>query len=312
MSDFKHISVLPEETIESLNIKPDGIYCDGTMGGAGHAYMICKRLGEGGRYIGIDRDADAIEAGEKRLAEFGDKVTIVRSNYSEMPIVLKTLGIQGVDGIMLDLGVSSHQLDVAERGFSYMADAPLDMRMDDRQSKTARDIVNNYSEAELARIIREYGEDNFAQNIAKHIVMARQEKPIETTGELSNIIKASIPMKIQKTLGHPAKKTFQAIRIELNSELEELRCGLESMIDLLNPGGRLSIITFHSLEDRMVKTVFKNNENPCTCPPGFPVCVCGKKPTGKVITRKPIIPSDKEQEENSRSRSAKLRVFEKY
>jgi len=311
MSDFKHISVLPEETIESLNIKPDGIYADGTMGGAGHAYMICQRLGEGGRYIGIDRDEDAIAAGEKRLAEFGDKVTIVRSNYSEMPIVLKTLGINGVDGIMLDLGVSSHQLDVAERGFSYMADAPLDMRMDNRQSKTARDIVNNYSEAELARIIREYGEDNFAQNIAKHIVKARAEKPIETTGELSDIIKASIPMKIQKTLGHPAKKTFQAIRIELNSELEELRCGLESMIGLLNPGGRLSIITFHSLEDRMVKTVFKTNENPCICPPEFPVCVCGRKPTGKVITRKPIIPSAKEQEENSRSRSAKLRVFEK-
>lgn len=310
-SEFKHISVLPDETIENLNIKPDGIYVDGTMGGAGHGYMICKRLSEKGRYIGIDRDEDAIEAGKKRLAEFGDIATVVRSNYSEMGSILRALKIEKVDGILLDLGVSSHQLDVAERGFSYMADAPLDMRMDNRQKKTARDIVNEYSEAELARIIREYGEDSFAQNIAKHIVAAREQKPIETTFELNEVIKAAIPMKIQKTLGHPSKKTFQAIRIELNHELEELRLALSGMIDWLNPGGRFCIITFHSLEDRMVKTVFKTEENPCVCPPEFPVCVCGKKSKGKVITRKPIVPSENEQDSNSRSRSAKLRVFER-
>ena len=310
-TEFKHISVLLDETIEGLDIKPDGIYVDGTMGGAGHGYEVCKRLGPDGRYIGIDRDEAAIAAGKQRLSEFEDKVSIVRGNYSSAPAILKELNIDKVDGIMLDLGVSSHQLDVAERGFSYMADAPLDMRMDKRQSRTAYDIVNDYSEHELARIIREYGEDKFAQNIAKHIVAMRQKKPIETTGELNEAIRAAIPMKIQKTLGHPSKRTFQAIRIELNEELEELRTALESMIDLLKPGGRFCIITFHSLEDRMVKTMFKKEESPCTCPPEFPVCVCGKKPRVKIITKKPILPSETEQEENSRARSAKLRVLER-
>lgn len=310
-TEFKHISVLLDETIEGLAIKPDGIYVDGTMGGAGHGYEVCKRLGPGGRYIGIDRDEAAIAAGRKRLAEFEDKVSIVRGNYSLASEILKELNIEKVDGIMLDLGVSSHQLDVAERGFSYMADAPLDMRMDKRQERTAYDIVNDYSERELARIIKEYGEDKFAQNIAKHIVAMRQKKPIETTGELNEAIRAAIPMKIQKTLGHPSKRTFQAIRIELNEELEELRTALESMIDLLKPGGRFCIITFHSLEDRMVKTMFKKEESPCTCPPEFPVCVCGKKPRVKIITKKPILPSETEQEENSRARSAKLRVLER-
>jgi len=310
-TEFKHISVLLDETIEGLAIKPDGIYVDGTMGGAGHGYEVCKRLGPNGRYIGIDRDEAAIAAGRQRLSEFGDKVSIVRGNYSSTCGILKELNIENVDGIMLDLGVSSHQLDVAERGFSYMADAPLDMRMDKRQERTAYDIVNDYSEHELARIIREYGEDKFAQNIAKHIVAMRQKKPIETTGELNEAIRAAIPMKIQKTLGHPSKRTFQAIRIELNEELEELRTALESMIDLLKPGGRFCIITFHSLEDRMVKTMFKKEESPCTCPPEFPVCVCGKKPRVKIITKKPILPSETEQEENSRARSAKLRVLER-
>jgi len=310
-TEFKHISVLLDETIEGLAIKPDGIYVDGTMGGAGHGYEVCKRLGPGGRYIGIDRDEAAIAAGRQRLSEFGDKVSIVRGNYSSASEILKELNIDKVDGIMLDLGVSSHQLDVAERGFSYMADAPLDMRMDKRQEKTAYDIVNSYSEHELARIIREYGEDKFAQNIAKHIVAMRQKKPIETTGELNEAIRAAIPMKIQKTLGHPSKRTFQAIRIELNEELEELRTALESMTDLLKPGGRLCIITFHSLEDRMVKTMFKKEESPCTCPPEFPVCVCGKKSRVKIVTKKPILPSETEQEENSRARSAKLRVLER-
>ena len=310
-TEFKHISVLLDETIEGLNIKPDGIYVDGTMGGAGHGYEVCKRLGPGGRYIGIDRDEAAIAAGRQRLSDFEDKVSIVRGNYSSAPSILKELNIDKVDGIMLDLGVSSHQLDVAERGFSYMADAPLDMRMDKRQTKTAYDIVNEYSEKELAHIIREYGEDKFAQNIAKHIVAMRKSKPIETTGELNEAIRAAIPMKIQKNLGHPSKRTFQAIRIELNEELEELRSALESTIDLLKPGGRLCIITFHSLEDRMVKTTFKQEESPCTCPPEFPVCVCGKKPRVKIITKKPILPSEVEQEENSRARSAKLRVLER-
>ena len=310
-TEFKHISVLLDETIEGLDIKPDGIYMDGTMGGAGHGYEVCKRLEPNGRYIGIDRDEAAIAAGKQRLSEFEDKVSIVRGNYSSASAILKELNIEKVDGIMLDLGVSSHQLDVAERGFSYMADAPLDMRMDKRQERTAYDIVNGYSERELARIIREYGEDKFAQNIAKHIVAMRQEKPIETTGELNEAIRAAIPMKIQKTLGHPSKRTFQAIRIELNEELEELRTALESMIDLLKPGGRFCIITFHSLEDRMVKTMFKQEESPCTCPPEFPVCVCGKKPRVKIITKKPILPSETEQEINSRARSAKLRVLER-
>lgn len=308
--EFKHKSVLLNETIDGLNIKPDGIYVDGTLGGGGHAYEVCRRLGEKGSIVGIDQDAAAIEAASARLKDFGEKVTIVRSNYCDMKSKLHELGIDKVDGIVLDLGVSSYQLDTAERGFSYREDAPLDMRMDTRQKMTARDIVNDYAEADLYRVIRDYGEDKFAKNIAKHIVQARAVKPVETTAELSEIIRASIPMKFQKKSGHPAKRTFQAIRIELNRELDVLRDSLDDMIDLLNPGGRLCIITFHSLEDRIVKSAFRKNENPCTCPPDFPVCVCGKKSKGSIITKKPILPSEEELEYNSRSKSAKLRIFE--
>ena len=310
--EFNHYSVLLNETIENLNIKPDGIYVDGTLGGGGHAYQVASRLSEKGRLIGIDQDADAIAAAGERLKEFGDKITIIRSNYANMKEELHRIGVEKVDGIVLDLGVYSFQLDTPERGFTYRDEnAPLDMRMDDRQSLTAKDIVNGYSEMDLYRIIRDYGEDKFAKNIAKHIVQERAEKPIETTGELTEIIRASIPMKVQVTGGHPAKRTFQAIRIELNKELEVLQNNLDDMIDLLNPGGRICIITFHSLEDRIVKTNFKRNENPCTCPSDFPVCVCGKKSKGKVVTRKPILPSEEELEVNSRSKSAKLRVFER-
>ena len=308
--EFKHKSVLLNETIDGLNIKPDGIYVDGTLGGGGHAYEVCRRLGEKGSIVGIDQDAAAIEAASARLKDFGEKVTIVRSNYCDMKSKLHELGIDKVDGIVLDLGVSSYQLDTAERGFSYREDAPLDMRMDTRQKMTARDIVNDYTEADLYRVIRDYGEDKFAKNIAKHIVQARAVKPVETTAELAEIIRASIPMKFQKKAGHPAKRTFQAIRIELNRELDVLRDSLDDMIDLLNPGGRLCIITFHSLEDRIVKSAFRKNENPCTCPPDFPVCVCGKKSKGSIITKKPILPSEEELEYNSRSKSAKLRIFE--
>lgn len=309
---FKHKSVLLEETIEGLNIKPDGIYVDGTLGGGGHAYEVCKRISNKGRFIGIDQDAAAIEAASARLNDFMGKVTIVRSNYCDMKSQLQKLGIDKVDGIVLDLGVSSHQLDTAERGFSYRVDAPLDMRMDTRQKMTARDIVNDYSEMDLFRIIRDYGEDKFAKNIAKHIVMEREKDSIETTGQLIEIIKRAIPMKFQKTAGHPAKRTFQAIRIELNRELEVLRDSLDDMIEMLNEDGRICIITFHSLEDRIVKGIFKKNEDPCTCPSHFPVCVCGNVSKGKVITRKPILPSEEELEENSRSKSAKLRIFERH
>ena len=289
---FEHKSVLLYETVDSLNIKPDGIYVHG-------------------RLIGIDQDADAIAAASERLSEFQDKVTIVRSNYENIASVLHDLGIEKVDGIYLDLGVSSYQLDTASRGFTYREDAPLDMRMDQRNTQTAADIVNTYSEMELYRIIRDYGEDRFAKNIAKHIVRQRQEKPYETTGELIETIKAAIPAKIRATGGHPAKRTFQAIRIELNHELDVLNCSIDTMIDLLNPGGRLSIITFHSLEDRIVKKRFRDNENPCICPPEFPVCMCGRKSKGTVITRKPIVPGEEELEYNKRSKSSKLRVFER-
>lgn len=309
--EFVHKSVLLNETIDGLNIQPDGIYVDGTLGGGGHAYEVCRRLGDKGSIVGIDQDAAAIEAAGNRLKDFGEKVTIVRSNYCDMKSKLHELGIDKVDGIVLDLGVSSYQLDTAERGFSYREDAPLDMRMDTRQKITARDIVNDYEEMELYRVIRDYGEDKFAKNIAKHIVAARKVKPIETTGELTEIIRASIPMKYQKKSGHPAKRTFQAIRIELNRELEVLKDSLDDMIDLLNPGGRLCIITFHSLEDRIVKSAFRKNENPCTCPSDFPVCVCGKVSKGSILTRKPILPSKEEMEENSRAKSAKLRIFER-
>lgn len=309
--EFKHKSVLLYETVDELNIKPDGIYVDGTLGGGGHSYEIAKRLSEGGRLIGIDQDEDAIKAASKRLEPYMDRVTIVRNNYCNMDKVLDELGIDKVDGIMLDLGVSSYQLDAADRGFTYNVDTALDMRMDQRQEITAKDIVNEYSEFDLYRIIKDYGEDRFAKNIAKHIVAARQEKPIETTFELNDIIKAAIPMKVRATGGHPSKRTYQAIRIELNKELEVLENSIDMMIDRLKPEGRLCIITFHSLEDRIVKTRFRNNENPCTCPPSFPACVCGKVPKGRVITRKPVVPTDEEINENSRSKSSKLRVFER-
>lgn len=309
--DFKHVSVLLKETIDGLNINPDGIYVDGTLGGGGHAYEVCKHLSSKGRLIGIDQDSEALEAARERLSEFEDKVTMVRSNYCEIDTILKDLDIDKVDGIVLDLGVSSYQLDNLERGFSYKADAPLDMRMDTRQMITASDVVNNYSENELYRIIRDYGEDRFAKNIAKHIVMARKKKPLTTTGELSEIVKESIPMKFQAKGGHPAKKTFQAIRIEVNNELKVLKDSIDTMIEHLNLGGRICIITFHSLEDRIVKTKFRENENPCICPPDFPVCVCGKVSKGKVITRKPIIPSEEEIVNNKRAKSSKLRIFER-
>ena len=308
--EFKHKSVLLEETIEGLDIKPDGIYVDGTLGGAGHAGEVCRKLSAKGRFIGIDQDQDAIIAASERLAPY-KQATIIRSNYCYMAQELAARGIYKVDGILLDLGVSSYQLDNEERGFTYRVDAPLDMRMDQRQTQTAGDIVNGYEEKELYRIIRDYGEDKFAKNIAKHIVAARQVKPITTTGELTEIIRESIPMKMQVKSGHPAKRTFQAIRIELNRELDVLRDSLDGMIDILDDGGRLCIITFHSLEDRIVKTIFRKNENPCTCPSDFPVCVCGKKSKGKVITRKPILPGETEMEENPRSKSAKLRIFER-
>lgn len=309
--EFKHKSVLLDETIEALNIRPDGIYVDGTLGGGGHSYEICRRLSDKGRLIGIDQDAAAIKAAGERLGEFKDKVTVIRSNYCDMKKELAAINITAVDGIVLDLGVSSYQLDTADRGFTYREDAPLDMRMDQRQEMMARDIVNRYSETELYHVIRDYGEEKFAKNIAKHIVSARQTKDIETTGELIQIIKAAIPMKVRAVGGHPAKKTFQAIRIELNRELEVLENSLDDMIDMLNDGGRIAVITFHSLEDRIVKNIFRKNENPCTCPKDFPVCVCGKVPKGRVITRKPIVPGETELEENKRAKSSKLRVFER-
>ncbi|MCI9446993.1 MAG: 16S rRNA (cytosine(1402)-N(4))-methyltransferase RsmH [Lachnospiraceae bacterium] len=310
--EFKHKSVLLRETIEYLNVRPDGVYVDGTLGGGGHAYEVCRRLSGRGRLIGIDQDEDAIKAAARRLSEFEDKIQIIRSNYCKMQDVLAEIGVSGADGIVLDLGVSSYQLDDPARGFTYREDnAPLDMRMDKRQHLTAKELINTYSEQELYHIIRDYGEDKFAKNIAKHIVMAREEREIETTGELTEIIKAAIPAKVRMNGGHPAKRTFQAIRIALNRELEVLRESLEDMIRMLNPGGRICVITFHSLEDRIVKNIFKKSENPCTCPRDFPVCVCGKQPLGKVMTKRPVIPSEEEIEYNPRSKSAKLRVFER-
>ncbi len=311
--EFSHKSVLLDETIMGLNIKEDGTYVDGTLGGGGHAYHVCSRLSDKGRFIGIDQDAAAIEAAGIRLLPYKDKVKIdiVRSNYQQTPQVLHDLGVGGVDGIVLDLGVSSYQLDTPERGFTYREDAPLDMRMDQRQDMTAKDIINEYPEMELYRVIRDYGEEKFAKNIAKHICQARQNKVIETTFELNDIIKAAIPIRARSAGGHPSKRTYQAIRIELNQELTILEQSIDQMIDLLNPGGRICIITFHSLEDRIVKRIFRRNENPCTCPPDFPKCVCGKVSKGKVVTRKPILPSEEELEENRRSKSAKLRIFER-
>ncbi len=307
--EFEHTSVLLKETIDNLQIRPDGIYVDGTLGGGGHSYQIASALTDGGRLIGIDQDEAAIEAAGSRLAPYGDRVTLIRDNYCNTAQVLRQIGIEKVDGIVLDLGVSSFQLDNSERGFSYRYDTALDMRMDLRQSLTAKDIVNKYTETELYRVIKDYGEEQFAKNIAKHIVRARQEKPVETTGELNEIIKEAIPARMRATGGHPSKRTFQAIRIECNRELEVLKDSLDSLIDLLNPGGRICVITFHSLEDRIVKTAFRRNENPCTCPPDFPVCVCGQVSKGKVISRKPIIPSGEELAVNNRAKSAKLRVF---
>ncbi len=307
---FEHKSVLLDEVIESMNINPRGIYVDGTIGGGGHSYEIAKRLTTGS-LIGLDQDEAAIQAAGLRLAGFNDKVTIIRNNYSEIKSVLSSIQVDKVNGILLDLGVSSYQLDTPQRGFSYREDAPLDMRMDKRNEKTARDIVNDYSEMELYRVIRNYGEDRFAKNIAKHIAKARLDKPIETTFQLNEIIKAAIPARVRAVGGHPSKRTFQALRIELNHELDVLKDTLEDMIDLLIPGGRLLIITFHSLEDRIVKNSFREYENPCTCPSNFPMCVCGKKPKGRIITRKPILASEGELEVNKRSKSAKLRAFER-
>lgn len=309
--EFSHQPVLLQETIENLKIKPEGIYVDGTIGGAGHAEEVCKRLSGSGRLIGIDQDADAIEAARSRLIQYKDRVTILRGNYCNLTEMLEQEGIQSVDGILLDLGVSSHQLDDAERGFTYREDVPLDMRMDRRQALSAREVVNDYDERELYRIIRDYGEERYAQNIARHICRSRQEQPIVTTGQLTEIIRASIPAKARAAGGHPAKRTFQAIRIEVNRELEVLQDSLEGMIDFLNDRGRICVITFHSLEDRIVKNIFRKAENPCTCPPDFPVCVCGKKPKGIVVTRKPVVPSEEEMKTNTRSKSSKLRVFER-
>ncbi|MCM1262746.1 MAG: 16S rRNA (cytosine(1402)-N(4))-methyltransferase RsmH [Butyrivibrio sp.] len=309
--EFAHTSVLLEETIENLQVKPDGIYVDGTLGGGGHSYMTASKLTKKGRLIGIDQDGEAVQAAGRRLEEFKDRITIVRDNYCNMRNILTSLDIDRVDGIVLDLGVSSYQLDNIERGFSYKHNAPLDMRMDTRQTVSASDIVNNYPEMELYRIIRDYGEEQFAKNIAKHIAAARKDKPIETTDELSGIIKAAIPAKMRATGGHPSKRTFQAIRIECNHELEVLKNSLDDFIDLLKPGGRLCIITFHSLEDRIVKTAYRQNENPCICPPEFPICVCGRVSKGKSVYKKPILPSKEEVEENKRAKSAKLRVFER-
>lgn len=309
--EFSHKSVLLEETIEGLNIKPEGIYVDGTLGGGGHALEVVKRLGDKGRFFGIDQDEAAIEAASERLSGYREKITLIHDNYENAVLRLREKGISGVDGIVLDLGVSSYQLDTVERGFSYKYDTALDMRMDRRQPLSAKEIVNDYSQKELARIIRDYGEDKFANNIAKHIVAEREKEEIKTTFQLNEIIKGAIPAKMRETGGHPSKRTFQAIRIECNRELEVLKNSLEEMITFLNPGGRICIITFHSLEDRIVKSAFKKQENPCICPPEFPVCMCGRKPLGKVITRKPVTPTDEEQERNSRSKSAKLRIFER-
>ncbi|MCI8789025.1 MAG: 16S rRNA (cytosine(1402)-N(4))-methyltransferase RsmH [Lachnospiraceae bacterium] len=307
--EFRHYSVLLRETIEQLQVKPDGIYVDGTLGGGGHASEVCRLLTRGHLY-GIDQDGDAIAAARERLAPFGDRVTFIRDNYRNVKAALSVEGVEKADGIVVDLGVSSYQFDNQERGFSYRFDAPLDMRMDRRQTLTAKEIVNDYPESDLYRIIRDYGEDRFAKNIAKHIVRTRADKPIETTYELNEVIKAAVPAKMRQN-GHPSKQTFQALRIECNRELEVLRDTLDDFIDILNPGGRLCVITFHSLEDRIVKTTFRKNEAPCTCPPEFPVCVCGKIPKGSVVTKKPILPGEEEIAQNARSKSAKLRVFQK-
>lgn len=309
--EFRHLSVLPEEVIEGLKIDPSGIYVDGTLGGGGHAFLVVEKLSRGGKLIGIDRDAEAIEAAAKRLEPFMGRVTIVKGNYENTKQILSDLGIDKVNGILLDLGVSSYQFDNKDRGFSYREDAPLDMRMDRSDVMTAYDVVNTYSENELCRILKDYGEEKFAKNIAARIVKNREIAPIRTTFELTETIKASIPARFRETGGHPSKKTFQAIRIEVNRELDILKNVIGDLIDLLAPGGRLCIISFHSLEDRIVKQAFKEAEDPCICPPDFPVCVCGRKSKGSVVTRKPVTAGEEELGNNQRAHSAKLRIFEK-
>ena len=309
--EFSHKSVLLTETVDSLNVRPGGVFLDGTVGGGGHAFEILRRLSGTGRLIGIDQDEEAIQAASERLSVYGERVALVHANYVDFKSVLHQLNVDELDGILLDLGVSSHQFDDAERGFSYRSDAPLDMRMDRSQGRTARDIINTYTETELYRMIRDYGEDPFAKNIAKHIVRAREQAPVETTMQLAEIIRQAIPARIRSKGGHPAKQTFQAVRIELNRELDVLKASLSDMIDALSPGGRMAVITFHSLEDRIVKQAFRTAENPCICPPDFPVCMCGRKSRGRVLTGKPLTASEAEAEENPRARSAKLRVFEK-
>lgn len=309
--EFNHVPVLLDEVIDGLNLQPSGVYVDGTLGGAGHSSQIAARLGTGGRLIGIDQDRDAIAAASERLAAYGDMVTIVHDNYEHIPQILQQLGISSVNGILLDIGVSSYQLDNPERGFSYNSDEPLDMRMDQESPVTAADIVNERSQEELTRILRDYGEERYAAGIALRIVQERENRPFTTTGDLVRVIRASVPMKMQEKYGNPCKRSFQAIRIACNRELDVLQDSIDQLIDLLAPGGRLCIITFHSLEDRIVKNAFRRNENPCTCPPEFPVCVCGRKSKGKVITKKPIVPSEDELERNKRAASSKLRIFEK-
>lgn len=309
--NFGHYSVLLNETVDSLNIKPDGVYVDCTLGGAGHSNLIASRLSEKGRLIGIDRDEFALGKAKERLAKYGERIVLLHTNFSEGAEKIKSAGFDRIDGVVADLGVSSFQLDDATRGFSYMNDAPLDMRMDRTQPFTAYDVVNTYSERELAKIIDMYGEERYASSIARKIVKYREEKSIETTNELSEIIKSGIPAKNKADGPHPAKRTFQAIRIEVNGELDIIADTINNFFPMLNEGGRMAIITFHSLEDRIVKHTFLDKTVGCTCPPDFPVCVCGKKAEGRVITKKPIVPSDEELSENPRSRSAKLRVIEK-
>lgn len=308
--EFRHVSVLLEKSVDGLNIKENGIYADGTMGGGGHSCEILRRLGGKGLLIGIDRDTEAIAASRSRLAEF-DNVRYVHDNYKNIKSILAREGIEALDGAVLDLGVSSYQLDNRQRGFSYMEDAPLDMRMNRDDTLSAYDVINTYSEEKLAKIFFEYGEERFSRKIARSIVMRRADKPVETTLELVDIIKASVPERLRQKGSHPAKRVFQAVRIEVNGELRDLRGAIDDFFDMLAPGGRLSVITFHSLEDRIVKTAFASYAKGCTCPPDFPICVCGNKPRAKLITRKPILPDETECDENKRAKSAKLRIAEK-
>ena len=309
--EYKHVSVLREESIDGLRVEPDKVYVDGTLGGAGHSLEICRKLTGSGRLIGIDQDEEAIENGKIKLAPYLDRVTLVRDNFKNISRILMDLQVEKVDGVLLDLGVSSRQLDTAERGFSYMQEAPLDMRMDQRQSLSAYEVVNTYSVEELDRVIREYGEERWSRRIAQFIVDGRKEKPVQTTGELVDLIKKAIPKKAREGGPHPAKRTFQAIRIEVNGELKILENSISDMVESLNTGGRICIITFHSLEDRIVKQTFRTLENPCICPKDFPVCVCGRKPKIKILTRKPILPGEEELLDNPRARSAKLRIAER-